>query len=335
MKVIEIAEPFGVESLKVLDRAEPVPGPGQIVLKMKAFSLNYRDLLVVKGMGRWKPHASRIPLSDGVGVVALTGAGVTRVKIGDRVSPIFYPKWLEGRAAPEKMSISLGGAVADGVLAEYTVFDETSVVHVPVHLSDEEAATLPCAGVTAWNAVVSSVTITPGETVVVLGTGGVSIFALQFAKFLGAKIIITSSNDQKLSRAKQLGAAEGINYKSTPDWPSAVMQLTHDAGADFVVDTVGDLKEAIAALRLSGSVAFVGLLKGMTSEIDLVAFMGKCAHIEAIDVGSREMFEAMNKAVAFHAMHPVVDRVFGFTELRDALNYLQEGRHFGKVCLRV
>ena len=334
MKVIEIRDGFSFESLKITKRPDPVPGPGQVVLKMKAFSLNYRDLLVVNGVGRWKPSLPRIPLSDGVGVVAAAGSGVFRVKVGDRVAPIFYPKWLDGRGASEKMGHALGGAVADGVLAEYTLFDETSVVHVPEHLSDEEAATLPCAAVTAWNAVVQPRQITPGDSVVVLGTGGVSLFALQFARFFGARVIITSSSDQKLERARQLGAAAVVNYKTTPDWAKAVVELTGGVGADYVVDTVGGLRQAIAAVRLGGTVAFVGLLIGMSAEVDLVAFMGKSARVEAIEVGSREMFEMMNRAIRFHRMRPVVDRVFEFSEVADALKYLKEARHFGKVCLR-
>jgi NADPH:quinone reductase-like Zn-dependent oxidoreductase len=334
VKVVEIRESFGVDSLQLVERPEPAPGPGQVVLKMKAFSINYRELLVVNGVGRWRPPLGRVPVSDGVGTVVAAGTGVSRVRIGDRVSPIFYPKWLEGRVAAEKMGHALGGAVADGVLAEYTVCDEASVVRVPTHLTDEEAATLPCAGVTAWNALFSFGNITPGDSVVVLGTGGVSIFALQFAQFRGARVIITSSSDQKLARAKELGADAGIDYKANPDWPNAIAELTDGAGADYVVDTVGELKKAIAAVRPGGTVAFVGLLNGMTTEVDLVTFMGKSARVEAVDVGSREMFEAMNKAIAFHAMRPVVDRVFGFSELREALNYLKEARHFGKVCLR-
>ncbi len=334
MKVVEIRDKFGVDSLKLVERPDPVPGPGQVVLKMKAFSINYRDLLVVNGVGRWKPPLRRVPLSDGVGIVAATGNGVSRVKVGDRVAPIFYPKWLEGRVAAEKMGQALGGAAADGVLAGYTLFDESSLVHVPAHLTDEEAATLPCAGVTAWSAVSVFRNITPGDSIVVLGTGGVSIFALQFARFLGARVILTSSSDQKLARAKEMGAAAVLNYKAMSDWPKAVVELTDGEGVDYVVDTVGGLKEAIAAVRLGGTVAFVGLLIGMTAEVDLVTFMGKCARVEAVDVGSREMFETMNKAIEFHAMRPVVDRVFGFSELRDALNYLREARHFGKVCLR-
>src|SRR6266404_9412330 len=328
MKAIEIHDTFGLDSLKLVERPDPTPGPGQVVLKMKAFSINYRDLLVVNGVGRWKPPLGRVPLSDGVGIVAATGNGVSRVKVGDRVAPIFYPKWLDGRVAAGKMEQALGGAAADGVLAEYTLFDESSLVHVPAHLTDEEAATLPCAGVTAWSAVSLFRDITPGDSVVVLGTGGVSIFALQFARFVGARVIATSSSDQKLARAKEFGADAVINYKTTPDWPKAVAELTDGLGAEYVVGTVGDLKQSIAAVRLGGAVAFVGLLIGMTTEVDLVTFMGKCARIEAIDVGSRAMFQAMNEAIESHAMHHVLDRIFEFHELREALNYLREGRHF-------
>ena len=334
MKVIEIRDPFGVDALQLVERPDPVPGPGQVVLKMKAFSINYRDLLVVNGVGRWRPPLARIPLSDGVGIVVATGNGVSRVAVGDRVAPIFYPQWLEGRVAAEKMGQSLGGAAADGVLAEYTLVDQASLVHVPAHLTDEEAATLPCAGVTAWSALALFGDIRPGDTVVVLGTGGVALFVLQLARLLGARVIVTSSSEHKLARVKALGAAAGINYKLTPDWPSAVAELTDGVGADYVVDTVGELKEAIAAVRLGGTVAFVGLLSGMTADVDLVAFMGKCARIEAVDVGSRAVFEAMNKAIAFHGMRPVVDQVFAFDELGAALTHLSEGRHFGKVCLR-
>lgn len=335
MKAFEIRDKFGLDSLRLVERPDPSPGPGQVLLKMKAFSINYRDLLVVDGVGRWKPPLGRVPLSDGVGIIVAKGSGVSRVKVGDRVAPIFYPKWLEGRAAPGRMGQALGGAAADGVLVELAIFDEDSLVNVPPHLTDEEAATLPCAGVTAWNALLTFGNITPGDSVVVLGTGGVSIFALQFATFRGARVIVTSSSDQKLQRAKEAGAAVVINYKTKPHWPSAVAELTNGVGADYIVDTVGELNEAIAAVRLGGAVAFVGLLTGMTAEVNLVTFMGKSARIEAVDVGSREMFEAMNRAIDFHTMRPVIDRVFGFTELPEALNYVKEARHFGKVCLRV
>jgi NADPH:quinone reductase-like Zn-dependent oxidoreductase len=334
MRVIEIQDRSGIESLAVVERPDPSPGPGQIVVELRAFSLNYRDLLVVRGVGRWRPSLPRIPVSDGVGVVAAVGRGVSRVRTGDRVAPIFYPNWLEGGVSGEKLTSPPGGAVADGVLAEKAVFDERSVIQVPEHLSAEEAATLPCAAVTAWNAVATDGRIAPGDTVVVLGTGGVSIFALQFARLLGAFVIVTSSSDGKLARAMQLGANAGINYRTTPDWPVAVRELSSGLGADHVVDTVGDLKAAVAAIRVGGSVAFVGLLTGMSAEVDLVALMGKSARVRAIDVGSRAMFEDMNRAIRHHRMRPVVDRVFDFSDAANALRYLSEARHFGKVCLR-
>ena len=335
MRVIEVRDGRSIESLAVVERPDPFPGPGQISVEFRAFSLNYRDLLVVRGIGRWRPSLPRIPVSDGIGVVVAMGAGVSRVKMGDRVAPIFYPKWLDGGVSDEKLMSPLGGAAADGVLAEKAVFDESSVVQVPEHLSDEEAATLPCAGVTAWNAVAADGRIAPGDSVVVLGTGGVSIFALQFARLLGAVVIVTSSSDEKLARAKQLGADAGINYKTTPAWPIAVMELSGGRGADHVIDTVGGLREAIAAVRVGGSVAFVGLLAGMSAEVDLVTLMGKSARVLAIDVGSRAMFAAMNRAIQCNRVRPVVDRVFTFSEAADALRYLSEAKHVGKVCLRM
>jgi len=334
MRAIEIREPRGIESLAMVERPDPLPGPGQIGAELRAFSLNYRDLLVVRGVDRWRPVVPRIPLSDAVGVVTAVGPGAHRLRIGDRVAPIFYPNWLEGGASDEKLSSPLGGAVADGVLAERAVFDERSVVHVPEHLSDEEAATLPCAGVTAWNAVASGTRIAPGDTVVVLGTGGVSMFVLQFARLMGAFVIVTSSSDEKLARAKDFGADAGINYKTTPSWPDVVKELTGGVGADHVIDTAGHLKEAIAAIRVGGSVVFVGLLAGLSAPVDLVALMGKSARLRAVDVGSSAMFAAMNRAIGRHRLRPIVDRVFSFSDAANALRYLSEAGHVGKVCVR-
>jgi len=334
VRVIELKNGYGIDALTVSERPDPVPGPNQIVLELRALSLNYRDLLVVEGTGRWRAPLPRIPVSDGVGVVVDTGPGVSRVKAGDRVSPAFYPAWIDGEPDPEKMASPLGGAVADGLMAQYAVAHEDAVVRVPAGLSDEEAATLPCAAVTAWNAVVCRGRIKPGDTVVTLGTGGVSLFSLQFAGMLGARVIITSSSDEKLARARGLGAAAGINYRKRLDWPTAVLELTGGAGADHVVDIVGNLNDAVAAVRVGGAVAFVGLLTGMKTEVDLVALMGKSARVEAVDVGSREMFESLNRAIAFHGVRPVVDKVFPFAEAAEAFKYLAGGAHFGKVCLR-
>ena len=335
MRVLEAREPLGIDSLVFASRPEPAPGPRDLVVRLKALSLNYRDHLVIDGVGRWRPPEPRIPVSDGVGMVVDVGPAVTRFATGDRVAPIFYPRWINGPASSAKMESALGGAGTDGVYAEYVVVDETAAVAVPPHLGDEEAATLPCAGVTAWNAVAEGVPLREGETVVVLGTGGVALFALQFAKLLGARVVITSSSDAKLARARELGADDGVNYRATADWPRAVRELTGGEGAHLVVDTAGELAAAIEAVRIGGRIAFVGLLRGTRAEVDLVKLMGSSATIRAIDVGSRAMFESMNGAIESAKMRPVVDRAFAFDEARDAFRYLREGAHFGKVCIRV
>jgi NADPH:quinone reductase-like Zn-dependent oxidoreductase len=334
MRVLEVRPPFGIDSLAFAERPDPAPGPRQIVVQLRALSLNYRDLLVVNGVHRWRPTGPRIPVSDGVGVVIAVGEGVTRVRIGDRVAPIFYPLWIEGGPAPDKMDLPLGGSGADGLFAERALVHESAVVHVPPYLSDEEAATLPCAGVTAWNGVIEEGRLRAGDTVVVLGTGGVAIFAFQFARMSGARVIVTSSSDEKLERARALGATAGINYRTTPDWPQRIVELT-GGGADLVVDTAGVLPEVIPAVRVGGTVAFIGFLTGMRVEIDLIGLMGKSARVQAIDVASRAMFESMNRALLVNELRPVVDRVFGFEEAREAFRYLDGRTHFGKVCVRL
>jgi NADPH:quinone reductase-like Zn-dependent oxidoreductase len=335
VRVVEVREPFGIDSVALAARPDPSPGPRDLVVRLRALSLNYRDRLVIDGVDRWRPRGPRIPVSDGVGIVVETGPAVTRFKKGDRVSPIFYPKWIDGRPSAEKMQGALGGAAADGVYAEYAVVDEAAAAAVPPHLSDEEAATLPCAAVTAWNGVAEGAPPREGETVVVLGTGGVSLFALQFARLFGARVIITSRSDSKLDRARELGAEAGINYRTTPDWPSAVRELTAGRGADLVIDTAGSLGQAIEAVRIGGTISYIGLLKGTHSDVDLVRFMGSSATIRAVDVGSRVMFERMNRAIEKAVLHPVLDRTFAFDEAGAAFSYLGEGAHFGKVVIRV
>ncbi len=335
MRALEIRKPFGIDSLAFTTRPDPVPGPRNIVIRLAALSLNYRDLLVIGGVGRWRPSEPRIPVSDGVGVVVATGSEVTRFTKGERVAPIFYPKWIDGRPAAEKMQGALGGAAADGLYAELAVVDESAAVSVASHLSDEEAATLPCAAVTAWNGVAEGTALQEGDTAVVLGTGGVSLFALQLARLLGARVIVTSSSDQKLARARELGADGGINYRATPDWPRALRELTDGRGADLVVDTAGSLGEAIEAVRIGGAIVYIGLLRGTHSDVDLVKLMGSSATIRAIDVGSREMFERMNRAVENAKVRPVIDRTFAFDQPKEAFAYLGDGAHFGKVCVRV
>ncbi len=238
MKAFELKETFGVDSLTITERAKPQPGPGQILLQMEAWSLNYRDLMLVKGTYNPKLRLPCVPLSDGAGTVAEVGPGVTRVKPGDRVTGIFMQQWIAGEPTEAKGRSALGGG-GPGMLAEYVVLHEEGVVQAPEHLTEEEAATLPCAAVTAWHALITEGNLKAGDSVLVQGTGGVSLFALQFAKLSGARVIVTSSSDAKLERAMKLGASAGINYKTTPEWDKAVRQLTHDQGVDHVVEVGG------------------------------------------------------------------------------------------------
>jgi NADPH:quinone reductase-like Zn-dependent oxidoreductase len=333
MKAIELTA-FGLENLKVATRPEPQPGPGQVLLKMRAFSLNYRDLLVARGQYNPKLKLPQVPLSDGVGEVAAVGPGVSRVKVGDRVCPLFMQGWLDGPVTDAKARTSLGGG-NDGVLAEFAVFSEDGVTPVPEHLSDEEAATLPCAAVTAWHALVTEGGLTAGDTILVQGTGGVSLFALQFARLAGARVIATSSSDAKLERVRQLGASDGINYKTTAEWGDAARKLTGGAGVDHVVEVggAGTIGQSLKAVRAAGRVSLIGVLSG-TGSFNLTPILMKNVTVQGIFVGSRAMFEAMNRAIALVKLRPVVDRVFGFAEAQEAMKYLESGQHFGKVCIK-
>ncbi|HLJ95844.1 MAG TPA: NAD(P)-dependent alcohol dehydrogenase [Gemmataceae bacterium] len=335
MKVFELRA-FGADSLTLTERPEPKPGPGQVLLQMRAFSLNYRDLMVVQGIYNPKQRLPLVPLSDGVGKVVATGAGVNRVKVGDRVAGIFMQKWLSGEISEEKARSSLG-AQAEGVLAEYVVLDQDGVVTVPEHLSDEEAATLPCAAVTAWHALVSEHGVKPGDTVLILGTGGVSLFALQFSRLAGARVIATSSSKAKLERVQQLGASDGINYRDNPEWDKAVRTLTGGLGVDHVVEVggAGTLPQSLRAVRMGGRISLIGVLAGGAGSVNPLPILMKNVRVQGIYVGSREMFEAMNRAIALHQMHPVVDRVFAFEEIREALRTMESAGHFGKICLRI
>jgi NADPH:quinone reductase-like Zn-dependent oxidoreductase len=335
MKAVELQNTFGIDSLVVVERPQPRPGAGQALLKMRAFSLNYRDLLVVKGLYNPKLRLPLVPLSDGVGEVVALGDGVTRVKTGDRVAGLFVQKWLAGEPTEATARSSLGGGGADGILAEYVVLDQDGVVPVPAHLTDEEAATLPCAAVTAWHALITAGRLQPGDSVLVQGTGGVSLFALQFARLAGARVLATSSSDAKLERARQLGAADGINYKTTPDWDERVRALTGGTGVDHVVEVggAGTLGKSLRAVRIGGTISLIGVLSG-GGQVNPMPILMKSVRVQGIYVGSRDMFEAMNRAIALHQLRPVVDRVFPFAEIKEALRYLESGSHFGKVCLR-
>lgn len=335
MKAFEIQNKFGLDSLTLTERPDPKPSYGQVLIKLRSLSLNYRDLMVVKGLYNPKLPLPLIPFSDGVGEVVAVGEGVTRVNIGDRVAGIFFQKWLAGELTAEKAESALGGAI-EGMLAEYVVLHEDGVVRVPEHLTDEEAASLPCAAVTAWNALFTSGGLKAGDTVLIQGTGGVSIFALQFALLAGARVIATSSSDEKLERVLQLGASDGINYKQTPDWGKKVRELTAGDGVDYVVEVggAGTLSESLRAVRYGGQISLIGVLTGGSAEINTASILMKNVKVQGIYVGSREMFEAMNCAIALHKLHPVCDRVFPFHEAPEALKYMETGSHFGKICIR-
>ena len=335
MKVVELQNAFGIGSLNVTERPEPRPGPGQVLLRMRAWSLNFRDVLVVKGLYNPKLRLPLVPLSDGVGEVVSVGDGVSRVKAGDRVAGLFVQKWLAGGLTEDKARSSLGGGGLDGVLAEYVVLHEDGVVPVPAHLTDEEAATLPCAAVTAWHALITGGRLKPGESVLVQGTGGVSLFAVQFARLTGARVIAMSSSDAKLERVRGLGASDGINYKTNPDWEKRVRELTGGAGVNHVIEVggAGTLGKSLGAVRTGGYIALIGVLSG-GGQVNPMPILMKNVRVQGIYVGSREMFEAMNRAIALNQLRPVVDRVFPFAEIREALRYLESGSHFGKVALR-
>jgi NADPH:quinone reductase-like Zn-dependent oxidoreductase len=335
MKAWRFVKAFGLENLDCVDVPDPRPGQGQVVVQVRACSLNYRDVVVSKGGYGRAVKPPLIPLSDGAGEVIAVGEGVTRVKTGDRVAAAFMQGWIDGPPDDAKAATALGGAI-DGMLAEQVCLDASGLVHFPSHLTYEEAASLPCAAVTAWHSLFDSGRLLPGQSVLVQGTGGVSIFALQFAKMAGARVIATSSSDQKLERVRALGADAVINYRTTPDWDRPVREFTGGVGVDHVIEVggAGTLPLSLKSVRRGGHIALIGVLAG-GGEIDPRFIFLKQARIQGIYVGSRQMFEEMNRAIGFAEMRPVVDRVFGFAEIGQALRYLEIGSHFGKVCIRV
>jgi NADPH:quinone reductase-like Zn-dependent oxidoreductase len=333
MKAIEL-HAFGLENFKLVDRDEPLPGPHEVVVGMRAASLNYRDLLFAKGLYNPRAKLPAVPLSDGAGEVVAVGEKVTRWRAGDRVCPIFMQDWVEGRRSAAKDQSALGAGDRDGVLRERAVFAEHGLVRIPEHLSFAEAATLPCAAVTAWHALIEAARIKPGQTVLTLGTGGVSVFAVQFAKLAGARVIATSSSDDKLARIRQLGADETINYRQTPAWEKEVLRLTGGLGVDAVVEVggAGTLPKSIACTRTEGTVAVIGVLASGEG-VDPTRVLMKSLRLHGIYVGSAVMFEAMNAAICASKLQPIIDRTFPFSAIREALAHLESGAHFGKVVL--
>ncbi len=334
MKAYEINE-FGIENLTLTERDEPKPQANEVLVKFHAASLNYRDLMMVKGFYNPKLKTPLVPLSDGAGEVISVGEAVTKWKIGDRVCPIFMQGWLDGEIEVSKARTALGGDL-DGCLRELGAFDENGLVRIPDFLSFEEAATLPCAAVTAYNALFCSGSLKPDDTVLLQGTGGVSIFALQFASVYGARTIITSSSDEKLNRAKELGADDLINYKEREDWDKAVLNLTSRNGVDYVVEVggAGTLQRSVNAVKMGGQVAVIGVLAGK-GDFNPTAVLMKAVKLQGIFVGSRQMFEQMNLMICNHTLQPVIDKTFAFGEAKDALKYMEGASHFGKIVIKI
>ena len=336
MKAYQLIAASGAQALKQNELTEPKPAFGQVLVRVRATSLNYRDLMVASGRYGAGVPLPLIPLSDGAGEIVVVGDGVTQWKVGDRVAGTFFQRWQTGPVRREAFDSALGGSI-NGMLAEYVPLSAEGVIAIPSHLEFEEAATLPCAALTAWHALVTGGNVSAGLTVLVLGTGGVSIFALQFAKMHGARVIITSSSDAKLARAKELGADEIINYRTTPDWEKEVFRLTDKAGADHVIEVGGTdtFPRSLRAVAMGGTISVIGGVSGFTSEVPLRDILGKSIIIRGIFVGSRDMFAAMNRAISQHKLKPVVDRIFPFSEAPAAYRHQESGSHLGKVVISV
>lgn len=334
---------LGYDGLAIEERPDPEPGPGQVLLRMLSASLNSRDLQVVAGIypGSKLPL---VPVSDGVGEVVAVGEGVTRCAVGDRVSPHLFQSWLRGPVTTSDWGNALGAGGKDGILREYAVFDEQTVVKVPDHLTDDEASTLTIAGLTAWQALFVADQVKAGDTILVQGTGGVSIFALQLAVAAGARVIVTSSSDEKLERARRLGAWATINYRTTPEWQEEARRLTGGKGVHHVVEVAGDHKRSIRALRIGGGISTIGYLQNLSfdastrgglQETDVMGLILSNGRIFGIACGSRDAYEDMNRAIEIAGFHPVVDRTFAFEEAVEAMRHVESGAHFGKVCIRI
>jgi NADPH:quinone reductase-like Zn-dependent oxidoreductase len=335
MRAWQVEERFGLEQLRRVELPDPMPGPGELLLRLRAASLNYRDLMMVEGRYNPRQPLPLIPCSDGVGEVVAVGDGVQGWREGERACPIFAPRWIAGEPDRERLRSTLGGPLP-GTLRELMTVPAESVVRPPDHLADEEAAALPCAAVTAWSALVTHGHLRAGETVLVLGTGGVALFALQIAHLHGARVIITSSDDDKLARARQLGAWEGINYRREAAWGKRARELAGD-GVDHVVEVggAGTLAESLRAVRMGGTIHLIGVLAAGEAPLSIVPVFMSQVRIQGVLVGHRESFQQLNAALAAHRVRPVVDRVFPFAELPAAFAHLAAGAHFGKVCVRL
>jgi NADPH:quinone reductase-like Zn-dependent oxidoreductase len=331
-----LLESFGLGGLRLVERPDPKPGPGQVLLRLSRVSLNYRDLMMVEGRYNPRQPLPLIVASDGVGEVIAVGNGVSEVKPGERVCPIFAQRWLSGSPTRAIARSTLGGPL-DGTLAEYMIADARGVVRPPAHLTDAEAACLPCAAVTAYNAISLQTKTEPGSTLVTLGTGGVSLFALAFAKLAGARVVLTSKSNEKLARARALGADETINYSETPEWGKRVRELTDGEGAEHIIEVggAGTLEQSLRAVRPGGRISLIGVLSGGKSELDVRPILMQNITVQGVYVGSRDSFEAMNRAIEAAQLRPVIDREFPLDDVKAAFEHLASGQHFGKIVVRI
>ena len=335
MKAWELVK-FGPEkNLRLVERPVPTPGPGEVLVRVHAVSLNFRDKVLLEGTYMPGLPLPIVPASDACGEVVAVGDGVSRAAVGDRVTCQYRVRWIDGKPGAEEISFSLGGPLP-GVLAEYVVWPQQAIIKPPSHLSHEEAATLPIAGLTAWFALMEDGRLKAGESVLAQGTGGVSLFAVQFAAMAGARVIVISSSDEKLAKARQLGATDTINYRTTPDWDKTVLKLTGGRGVDHAIEVGGGetFKRTLNALAIDGHVAVVGFLGGKEISVDALSLIRKRVRIQGMAVGHRRAFEEMNRAIEIHGLRPVIDRCFPFTEAREAFDYLDKGA-FGKIVIRM
>lgn len=333
--IIQAGSTEGAAGIRLIEAPSPEPGPGEVKIAVKACSTNYRDFGVAAGKYFFGPvKVDTVPLSDGAGEIVAVGPNVKNWTIGDRVAGCFFQRWQDGPFRAHALRSDLGGPV-QGMLAEEVVLAADGIVRIPSHLSFEEAATLPCAAVTAWNALFEIARLRPGETVLTLGTGGVSIFALQFAAAAGLNVIATSSSDDKLPRARELGAAHTINYRATPDWDAEVLKVTDGAGVDAVIEVggAGTLPKSLKAVRPGGIVALIGVLDQPGGAISPVPLIAKAVTLAGTYVGSRAMFVAMNRFIEAAQLHPVIDKVFPFEKAQDAYAHQRSGSHLGKVVI--
>jgi NADPH:quinone reductase-like Zn-dependent oxidoreductase len=332
MRAIE-AQGFSIDALKLVQRPVPKPRRGEILVHIKAASLNYRDFAILAQKYMATLQLPYVPASDACGEVVEIGEEVTRFKVGDRVTPLYTQGWHDGYPTPLQRTTRTLGAPLSGVLQEYVVVPAEDAVSVPAHLSDSEAATLPIAALTAWSALQEG-GIKAGDTVLVQGTGGVALFAAQFAKMMGARVIALSSSDEKLARVKALGADIGINYRSIPAWGAAVKEASGGRGVDIVVETAGaTMEQSLVSLAFGGFIGIVGFVAGMKAEIPLRMIIGPMIRIQGIAVGSRARFEAMNRAIGQHKLKPVVDSTFPLEKSAEAFRHLEQGKHFGKIVI--